>query len=577
MDFQRNILFIGLLAVSYFLFISWQKDYAHTPSATEQSAVATGEKTAPAAITSSPTPQNSSSGGDLAGLTPASTPATGEVPVTTATKADAKTIENRVTVRTDVLELAIDLNGGDVVQLSLPKYPASLDTPGKPVQLMSTGATTYVAQSGLVATQGPAVDSNDERARYTADGTHFDLEGDKDTLEVVLHLPERNGVAIDKIFRFRRGDYLIDVSWHIRNNSAQPWSGWVFGQLKRDGSGDPGHSTGGLFSSSPTYLGGAYYTDQKTYNKTNFKEVQEKPLKLDDQHGGWIAFVQHYFVGAWIPAQDQLNKFSTRYRKEDNTYLFGFTSPQVTVAPGATGDVGAGLYAGPKLQDRLAKISKGLDLTVDYGFLWFIAQILFWLMIHIHALVGNWGVAIILLTVLVKAVFYYPSHVSYRSMANMRRITPELMRVREEYKNDRQKQAQEMMNLYRKEKVNPLGGCLPILVQMPVFLSLYWVLLESVELRQAPFFFWIHDLSVMDPYFILPVLMGISMFVQTKLNPAPPDPMQAKMMQWLPWVFTLFFLFFASGLVLYWLVNNILSISQQWFITRQIEKQHAKA
>lgn len=575
MDLQRNVLIVGLLVVFYFLFLAWQQDYNQQPAVTTAAvaepaaanAVSTSVPTAPVATPAAAT------GSDLEGLAPAAAPAAaGEVPTAVSVA------ENRITVHTDVLDLAIDLNGGDVVELTLPKYSVSLEAPDKKVSLMRSGSNIYIAQSGVVAAQGPAVDTGSERARYVADDKHFELRDGNNELEVVLHLPERDGVAIDKVFKFRRGDYLIDVSWRVRNHGTQAWAGWVFGQLKRDASGDPSHpDSGGFFSATPTYLGGAYYSSEEVYNKASLDDVREKPLKLDGQHGGWIAFLQHYFVAAWIPDQNQTNNFSTRYRSEDGTYLFGFTSPQVTVAPGTTGELGASLYAGPKLQDRLGEISKGLDLTVDYGWFWFISQPLFWLLVQLHELFGNWGVAIILLTVTVKILFYYPSHVSYRSMANMRRITPELMRLREEHKNDRQKQAQEMMNLYRKEKVNPLGGCLPILVQMPVFIALYWVLLESVELRQAPFFLWIHDLSVMDPYFILPILMGISMWMQMKLNPAPPDPMQAKMMQWLPWIFTVFFLFFASGLVLYWLVNNMLSIAQQWYITKQIEREYAKA
>ncbi|MFZ5722188.1 MAG: membrane protein insertase YidC [Pseudomonadota bacterium] len=571
MDFQRNILIVALLVVSYFLFLSWQQDYAQQPpqdvaavTAGAAATPATGSHVSPA-TPGIPAPVSAGEFSDIAPISQAP-----DAPATTTGTASA----SRITVHTDVLDLAIDLAGGDVVELTLPKYSTSLEHRDTPVRLMTTQGRTYVAQSGLVSDRGPDLPDG-QRASYTADAARFELADGQDTLEVVLHLAAKDGVAVDKVFRFRRGDYLVDVIYRLRNDSAQPWNGFLFGQLKRDGYGDPSHPDAGFLSATPTYLGGAYFSDEQTYNKTDFSDVQEKPLKLDAQ-GGWIAFIQHYFIGAWIPAQQQRNTFFTRYRADEGSYMYGFSSG-VTVPAGASQEIQAGFYAGPKLQDRLEEISTGLDLTVDYGWFWFIAQPLFWLLVQLHALFGNWGVAIILLTVAVKILFYYPSHVSYRSMAHMRRITPELMRLREEYKNDRQKQAQEMMNLYRKEKVNPLGGCLPILVQMPVFIALYWVLLESVELRQAPFMLWIHDLSVMDPYFVLPILMGISMWIQMKLNPAPPDPMQAKMMQWLPWIFTVFFLFFASGLVLYWLVNNILSIAQQWYITRQIERQHAKA
>ncbi|MFZ5697817.1 MAG: membrane protein insertase YidC [Pseudomonadota bacterium] len=567
MDLQRNILIVALLVVSWLLFVSWQNEYGQNATINQAATPPAGNTQAG---TQTPVITSTTESGDLADV-----PAIPVVPA--VPEALTPQTSRVVSVRTDVLNLEIDLYGGDITRLTLPKYPQALNTPDSHVQLMTTGATTYLAQSGLVVTQGPTIDAGTTRANYTTRTNHFALDDGKDTLEVVLSLPEQNGIAIEKVYRFRRGDYLVDVFWRVHNGSTELWTGLMFGQLKRDGSGDPSHpGGGGFFSTSPTYLGAAYYSNEAVYNKAQLSDIEEAPVKLEAK-GGWIAFIQHYFIGAWIPPQDQINNFTTRYRKEDRTYLFGFTSPQVTVAPGTMQEIGAGFYAGPKIQDHLKKISKGLDLTVDYGWFWFISQPLLWLLTHIEQIFGNWGVAIILLTVLVKALFFYPSHISYRSMAHMRRVTPELTRIRDEYKNDRQKQSQEMLALYRKEKINPLGGCLPILIQMPVFIALYWVLMESVELRQAPFVFWIKDLSAMDPYFVLPILMGISMWYQTKLNPAPPDPMQAKMMQWLPWIFTLFFLFFASGLVLYWLVNNILSIAQQWFITKKVEKEHAKA
>lgn len=574
MDLQRNILIVALLAVSYFLFLSWQQDYSQKPPAAEAMvtpavSAATVTETGPVAAAGGPA---SSTEGDLAGAAPATSATTvTDVPTTAQNGGD------RIRVKTDVMDLAISLKGGDVVDLALLKYPMSLEEKDRPVRLMTSGNSVFEAQSILVATRGPAVDSSAGRAVYTADAVEYTLADGAETLEVVLHLPETNGVSVDKVYRFKRGDYYVNVFWRIRNNSPEPWHGYMFGQIKRDGSADPLHpGGGGFFSASPTYLGAAYYNAEKIYNKATFDDMREAPVVLTVT-GGWVAFIQHYFVSAWVPGQQDINAIKLEYSATESVYRLRATSPEKIVAPGTSLEIGAGLYAGPKQQDRLKEISSGLELTVDYGWFWMISQFLFWVLAHIEAICGNWGVAIILLTVLVKILFYYPSHISYRSMANMRRITPELMRLRETYKNDRQKQAQEMMNLYRKEKVNPLGGCLPILIQMPVFIALYWVLLESVELRQAPFMLWIQDLSVMDPYFILPILMGISMWVQMKLNPAPPDPMQAKIMQWLPWIFTIFFLFFASGLVLYWLVNNLLSIAQQWYITRQVEKEHARA
>ena len=318
-----------------------------------------------------------------------------------------------------------------------------------------------------------------------------------------------------------------------------------------------------------TNANAAVSSPDKRYEKIPFDDMAQQDISRDVP-GGWAAMIQHYFISAWIPPRDATNHFYTKALPGER-YLVGLAGPTREVAPGSVADLGLELYMGPKNQDRLAQIADGLDLTVDYGWLWFIAQPLFWLLKWLHKLVGNWGWAIVLVTVLIKLAFYHLSATSYRSMANMRRMAPRLQSLKERYGDDKQRLNQAMMELYKKEKINPLGGCLPILVQIPVFIALYWVLLESVEMRQAPFILWIEDLSIKDPYFVLPLIMGVSMYIQQKLNPAPPDPMQAKIMMSLPFVFTIFFAFFPSGLVLYWVVNNILSISQQWYITRKIE------
>jgi YidC/Oxa1 family membrane protein insertase len=323
------------------------------------------------------------------------------------------------------------------------------------------------------------------------------------------------------------------------------------------------------------FLGVAVTQPDDRFTKFTFDDLAEEPFKAQ-LPGGWIAMIQHYFLSAWIPKPDQSYNYSARVTSTGFN-IAGFTGPPLVLDPGKSGELGADFYAGPKDQYRLKEISPYLDLSVDYGFLWWIAQPLFWLLTKIHALVGNWGVAIILLTVMIKAAFFKLSAASYRSMANMRRVQPKLVALREEFADDKQKQSQAMMELYKKEKINPMGGCLPILVQMPVFIGLYWMLMESVELRQAPFILWIKDLSVMDPYFVLPLIMGASMYFMQKLNPPPPDPMQAKIMQWMPVMFTFFFLWFPAGLVLYWVVNNLLSMAQQYVITRQIEKAGSKA
>ncbi|WP_082878622.1 membrane protein insertase YidC, partial [Oleiphilus sp. HI0067] len=317
-----------------------------------------------------------------------------------------------------------------------------------------------------------------------------------------------------------------------------------------------------------SYLGMVLSSAEEPYEKIDFEDMLESPVNQQIQ-GGWIAFIQHYFISAWIPDSEVVQTYQTRVK--NGRYLMGYISPATVVAPGEKASVGGQLYLGPKIIDRLEATAKNLDLTVDYGWLFFVAYPLFLLLDFLHGLVMNWGVAIILVTVVVKVLFFKLSAASYRSMANMRRVAPKLQQLKEQYGDDRQKMSQAMMDLYRKESINPLGGCLPILVQMPVFIALYWVLMESVQLRHAPFFLWIEDLSVQDPFFVLPILMGISMFIQMQLNPTPPDPMQAKIMKIMPVMMTVFFLWFPSGLVLYWLVNNILSIAQQWYITRQIE------
>jgi len=355
----------------------------------------------------------------------------------------------------------------------------------------------------------------------------------------------------------------------VDNKGASPWTGAFYAQIQRDGSPDPGVQKSGGFG-LPTFLGMAYWDTDKHYNKLKFDEIAKEPLNKDIP-GGWLAMIQHYFMSAWVPDQNGTYHYNTR--EVNGNYIIGYTSQAVSVAPGQSHSFNAQFYAGPKIQKNLKAViaDKGLELAIDYGPLFFISKLLYWLLSFFHTHTGNWGVSIILLTFCVKLIFLYPSALSYRSMAKMRKVQPLLTRLKEQYGDDRQRMSQEMMNLYKKEKINPLGGCLPIVIQMPVFLALYWALLESVELRQAPFFGWIKDLSVMDPYFVLPLIMGGTMYIQQLLNPAPPDPMQAKIMRFMPIIFTAMFLFFPAGLVLYWVTNNSLSILQQYLITRSIE------
>ncbi|HDZ58340.1 MAG TPA: membrane protein insertase YidC [Pseudomonas xinjiangensis] len=559
MNMQRNILIAALLVITYLMVLQWNNDY--------------GQVELPPAVSSSA----SSASNDLPDVpsVPATGSNNGDVPqaIDTVAATDESNAQQSnaaagelIRVETDALLLSIDPVGGDIISLSLPGYPTRKDRPDLPFQVLEQSASrTYVAQSGLAGQNGPDAREGG-RPRYTSEQTSYQLEEGADSLVVDLGFAE-NGVDYTKRFTFTRGNYLIDVEYIVNNQSGSEWSGNLFGQIKRDKSGDPSSSSA---TGMATYLGAAYWSADESYTKVTFSDMEEERLRANVQ-GGWVAWLQHYFVSAWVPPADQTNTFLTR-RDSQGNYIVGFISPAATVAAGDQATLSADFYAGPKIQDRLEDISKGLELTVDYGFLWWIAQPLFFVLSLIHSFVGNWGWSIILLTVLIKLVFYPLSATSYRSMANMRRVAPKLQALREQHGDDRQKMSQGMMELYKKEKINPLGGCLPILVQMPVFIALYWTLMESVEMRQAEWLGWITDLSLKDPYFILPILMGATMFIQQTLNPAPPDPMQAKVMKMLPIIFTFFFLWFPAGLVLYWVVNNILSIAQQWYITRQIEK-----
>lgn len=474
---------------------------------------------------------------------------------------------DKVHILTDSLELVISKNGGDIIFAALPKYFAKIDTPDIPFTLLEqSDHRTYIAQSGLIGLDG--IDTNKGRAQFTSNSSEYKMADDQDELIVDLTHISDSETSIIKRFHFKRGEYLVDISYLINNQSSKDWSAGMFGQIKRDNSPDPTADTSGM--GLAPYLGAAINLSDEPYKKISFDDIAEKSFSKQKIQGGWIALVQHYFTSAWIPDATQAHTYATDISK-DNANIIRFTSPQLTIAPGENGQIKSQFYVGPKDQYRLEEISPGLELTVDYGWLWWIAQPLFWLLTRIYNLLGNWGFAIIAVTMLVKALFFHLNAKAYTSMANMRKLQPKVVKIRELYADDKQKQSQEMMGLYKKEKVNPLGGCLPVLVQMPVFISLYWVLMESVELRHAPFILWIHDLSVMDPYFVLPLIMGVSMFIQQKLNPPPPDPMQAKVMQWMPVMFTFFFLFFPAGLVLYWVVNNTLSIIQQYIITKRIE------
>jgi YidC/Oxa1 family membrane protein insertase len=548
MDIQRYALIGAIAVLSWMLLTEW---VIFKDKATEQQAVMT-----PAFAPSESVSLDDSSS-DIPSIIDASDESS--LGLSNATN------QGVINVTTDTLVATIDLQGGDIVYAGLRDYLAKIDDPSNPFVLLEQNARrVYVAQSGLIGPDG--VDSK-ARAQYRSEEANYVLADDQDTLSVKLYHTDNAGLSVVKEFVFNRGTHLIDVNYQLSNSDVESKTVYLFGQLKRDSSADPSSENSGM--GLAPFLGAATSNADDRFKKFNFKDMLEEPYKAQTQ-GSWIAMIQHYFLSAWIPNPDKIHTYTTRVTK-DGFNIAGFLSPATVVAPGATTTTSAQLYVGPKDQYTLEKISPFLELSVDYGWLWWIAQPLFWLLTKIHGLVGNWGVAIILLTVLIKGAFFKLSAASYRSMANMRRVQPKMADIREQYADDKQKQSQAMMELYKKEKINPMGGCLPILVQMPVFIALYWTLMESVELRHAPFALWINDLSVMDPYFVLPILMGASMWFMQKLNPPPPDPMQAKLMQWLPIVFTFFFLWFPAGLVLYWVVNNLLSMTQQYIITKQIE------
>ena len=470
-----------------------------------------------------------------------------------------------VRVTTDVLNLVIDLEGGDVVGAAFRDYPKTLEDPSDPFVLLERNSQrTYVAQSGLV---GPDGIDQVKRARYQSDRISYAL-GDTESMIIDLRYENSDGgIEVIKRFRFTRGSHSVVIDHEIKNSSSNTAQLTPFAQLKRDSSPAPSDNNSGM--GMRPFLGSALTHTEQRFEKFDFEEMAESPFKADLQ-GGWVAMLQHYFVSAWVPSAEETHRFRTRHTN-NGFNIIGYTGPALSLAPGESATVTSTLYVGPKNQAVLSDLAPHLDLVVDYGWLWWIAQPLFWLLTLIQSVVINWGVAIIILTLLVKLAFFQLSAAGYKSMARMRKVQPRIVAIRDEYANDKAKQSQAMMELYKKEKINPLGGCFPILVQMPVFIALYWVLMESVELRQAPFALWIEDLSIMDPYFVLPILMGASMFYMQKLNPAPPDPMQAKVMQWMPIVFTFFFLWFPAGLVLYWLCNNLLSMGQQYVINRRIE------
>jgi YidC/Oxa1 family membrane protein insertase len=543
MESQRLILFFIFSFSLFMLFDAWQRDQ----SPPQQKPAATAPPAAQKDASVPPIPSDK--------LVPPAPPAATQAPEGgIATGAS-------VVVETDVFRAEIGTAGGDLRRLELKQHRA-VENKNKNFVLFDQRADhVYVAQSGLLGANLPT-----HKTPYTASSTTYKLEPGASTLEVRLEAPVADGVRVAKIYRFHRGSHVIDVAFEIANQSGAGLQPYAYFQFLRDDKPPEGDS-----AMMPTFTGVGVYTEQAKFQKIAFSDIEKgKAVLPKDTKDGWIGIVQHYFLGAWLPKNGEPREFYAR--RVDSLNASGVIVPVSAIQPGRTGSVSVPLYAGPQDQEKLAQLAPGLELAVDYGWLTVLAVPLFWLLSVLYDWVGNWGVAIILLTVIIKLLFYPLSEASYRSMARMRVLAPKMQRLKEQYGDDRQRMQQAMMELYKTEKINPLGGCLPIVVQIPVFIALYWVLLASVELRHAPFMLWIDDLSRPDPWFILPVLMGATMIFQTRLNPEPPDPIQAKVMKIMPIAFSIFFFFFPAGLVLYWLVNNILSIAQQWHINRVLER-----
>lgn len=567
MDNFRLILILAVAFLSMMIWQQWQSDYG--PKSAQDASYEYAKQNAQTAsvdVNSSSVP-GVQKAAEIPEIPKVATNdlKSADGPVLTAVNNSAENNNTRkVHVETDSFNMMIDTKGGSIVQINLKKYPLSLDRPETEFPLLTElPSNYYIAQSGLIAADKKMAPTHE--SVYTASTDSYKMQESEDLLTVDLNWNNDQGINIIKRFTFTRNSHLIKVHYIVNNNSSQTWKGRQYQQLQR---ARPVSDNGNAFIY--TYTGGAIYSEENKYEKIDFDEMDDTVLNRDIK-GGWQAMLQHYFVSAWIPPAGEINHYYSK-ALSNGRYVLGSYSPNISIEPSQNSRLENQFFAGPKLQHELERISKGLELTVDYGWLTIIAKPIFWVLEKIHGMVGNWGWAIILLTILIKGAFFKLSEASYKSMANMRKVAPRLQTLKERYGDDKQRLNQAMMEMYKKEKINPLGGCLPMLVQIPVFIALYWVLLESVEMRQAPWILWIDDLSIKDPFYVLPLLMGITMFVQQKLNPPPPDPMQAKIMMSLPVVFTVFFAFFPSGLVLYWFVNNLLSISQQWYITRKIEQ-----
>lgn len=560
MDTQRLILFFVFVFSTFMLVEGWQRDQKQQAPAAQVAGKNAAKSDIKAEASGIPVPQVPAVGA------PAVAPSTavpGVSPVATVLGGG-----EIIKVETDLVLAQISTKGGDIRRLELKQHKGTLDKTKNFVLFESGSDKTYIAQSGLIGQEGLP----DHRTTYTASSREYKLADGAKGLEVRLEAPEANGVKVAQVYKFTRGSYLIDVSYEITNGADKALQPFGYFQLVRDRKPPEGDS-----AMLPTYTGLAVYTKGEKFQKVAFDDVDKgkTPYSKSSQDEGWVAVIQHYFVSAFLPRDKTPREFST-VKLDNGLYVGRAVVTGAAIPAGQKGVVGVPLYAGPQDTRTLKELAPGLDLVVDFGILTVFAVPLFMVLTWIHGLVGNWGIAIILLTVLVKALFYPLQAASYKAMAKMKVIAPKMQQLKERYGDDRQRMQKAMMELYQKEKVNPMAGCLPILVQMPVFIALYWVILAAVELRHAPFYGWITDLSSIDPWYILPVLMGASMIIQTRLNPEPPDPVQAKVMKIMPIAFSVFFFFFPAGLVLYWLVNNILSIAQQWQINGAIERANQK-
>ncbi len=554
MENQRNLLFIGLFTISVVLYLKWLE----FSKPTAEPAVAVEQQSNLPAV-----PSNSSLGNAASAELPSA-------PVNSAAVSQANTVSSGegtlIRVETDIVIATINTQGGTIERLELKQEPASKETPDQGFVLLKNDVDEqFAVEDGLQTNTGVAPT---HRSLYQHASSSYEL-GSADSVSVPLTYSGEDGVKFTKTITFNRDSYVINIDYKVINTGATDWNGFFYGQFRRT---EPA-SNGGGFGQLPSYTGGVYYTEEDKYTKFDFGDMSDAALAKNVDKS-WVAMLQHYFVGAFIPADHKKRIYSLAGNEANPVYRFGYIDEAATsVAANSEGVISSRLYVGPKTQSRLKALEKqgvtGLAKTVDYGIFTVIADPLFWLLDKIHDIVGNWGWAIIILTVLIKAAFFKLSDKSGRSMAAMKKIQPRLQTLKERYKDDRQKFQMEMMALYKKEKINPAGGCLPILVQMPVFFALYWVLLESVELRQAPFALWLQDLSAPDPYYILPVLMGVTQFIMFRLNPAPMDDMQKKVFMIMPIVFIFIFATFPQGLVLYWVVNNILSMAQQWYINKK--------